>query len=463
MSALVKSLSSLIGAQNCISDAAEMDPFLQEWRGRIKGKALAVMLPQNTEHVSEIVKFCAANHVTITPQGGNTGLVGASVPDEAQSILLSLKRMSAVRSINADDFSMEVEAGCVLQKAKEDAVAQNRLLAMTLASEGSATIGGLIATNAGGSFTLKYGNMREQVLGLEAVLPNGTIWNGLRSLRKNNSGYDLKQLLIGAEGTLGIITAATLKVLPLADSVNTALVALASPVDALRLLGFIREETNDTLAAFELMPAIAINTLCQKAKSQPAPFAQTYPWLALLETHEHGESDLLANALEKALADKIILDATLAQNKSQQRAFWNIREGIVEAQKILGPSLKHDLAVPVGAIPELIEKGGAVVEKLIPGARPYLFGHVGDGNIHFNISPPDGMKAESFTQLREAVATALHDLALALGGSLSAEHGIGRFKRDEFQRTVNRAEFEAMRAIKHALDPENIMNPGVLF
>lgn len=463
MSLDIKSLSSLIGAQNCLNDKDAMQPFLQEWRGRMKGNALAVMLPQNTQQVAEIVKFCAANRIALTPQGGNTGLTGASVPEEAQSIVLSLKRMSRIRAIRADDFSMEVDAGCILQKAKEEAAAQNRLLAMTLASEGSATIGGLIATNAGGSFTLKYGNMREQVLGLEVVLPDGAIWNGLRSLRKNNSGYDLKQLFIGSEGTLGVITAATLRLLPAANAINTALVALASAADAIALLGFLREETQETIAAFELIPSLAIDTFCHKTKAQPAPFAQDYPWLALVETHDQVENTRLSTALETALEKKRILDATMAQTEGQKKAFWQLREGIVEAQKSLGPSLKHDLAAPIHAIPALINNGSAAVEKIMAGARPYVFGHIGDGNIHFNISPPEGMKADIFSAARENIAAALHDAALALGGSLSAEHGIGRFKRDEFHRTVNRTEFETMRSIKHALDPENIMNPGVLF
>jgi FAD/FMN-containing dehydrogenase len=462
---LITKLQAVIGPESCLESEADKQPFLQEWRGRMQGKALAVMLPKTTLQVAELMRFCLQEKIAIVPQGGNTGLVGASVPEEARSIILSLKRMNAIRALEADDFSMVAEAGVILQKARDAAAAQNRLLAMTLASEGSATIGGLIATNAGGSFTVLYGNMREQVLGLEAVLPDGRIWNGLRSLRKNNSGYDLKQLLIGSEGTLGIITAATLKLRPLPTRVETALIGLASPAAALAALTFLRETTEDRLAAFELMPRLAIETACKGHEAPREPFAGACPWYALVEVHEGKATaeNIMEAALEHLFQDGIVLDAAIAESAAQGKAFWHLREAIVEAQKQLGASLKHDLAVPVSRIPELIAQGSALAEKMIPGIRPYLFGHVGDGNIHFNLSQPGSMAKEAFIAEREAIAAALHDLALKLGGSISAEHGIGRFKRDEFHRTVSAVEFETMRSIKKTLDPDGLLNPGVIF
>ncbi|MBY0428851.1 MAG: FAD-binding oxidoreductase, partial [Alphaproteobacteria bacterium] len=329
------------------------------------------------------------------------------------------------------------------------------------ASEGSACIGGLAATNAGGSFTLRYGNMREQILGIEAVLPDGSIWNGLRSLRKNNAGYDLKQLLIGSEGTLGIITAATLKLLPKPQRTETALIALQSPEQAIEVLGKLRAATEDTLAAFELMPRIAIDAAVEYCH-QRMPFDS--PWYALIETHATTDNSAnLQSALEALLGGNLIQDAVVSESIAQNRSFWALREAIVAAQSHLGASLKHDISLPVSKIAQCIEQGSNLVGKLISGARPYSFGHVGDGNIHFNISQPEGTDKEAFVSKRDTVASALHDLVISLGGSISAEHGIGRFKRAEFHRTIAPTELELMRSIKKAIDPKGIMNPGVLF
>ncbi|MBI3419886.1 MAG: FAD-binding oxidoreductase [Proteobacteria bacterium] len=454
--------SKILGDKSVIRNASEMDAYMKEWRGRVVGKSPCVLLPQTTEQVSAIVKICAAQKIALVPQGGNNGLVGAGVPTTDNSMItLSLKRMNKIRVLDADDFSMIAEAGCILTVAKEAAALQSRLLAMTLASEGSASIGGLIATNAGGSYTLRYGNMREQVLGLEAVMADGSVVSELRSLRKNNSGYDLKQLLIGSEGTLGIITAARLKLLPKPNLVEAALVALPDVKSAITALGVLREATADRLSAFELMPRLAIDSAVRFLNKRE-PFDKTYPWYALVETHDSGGSGTLEKALEILFGKNLALDATVAQNQAQHRAFWNLREGIVEAQKSLGASLKHDLAAPVGRIAELIEKGSAVVEKTIPGTRIYAFGHAGDGNIHFNLSPPEGMSKEAFLAKREEMAARLNDLVLALGGSISAEHGIGRFYRDEFLRTGDPLQIALMRKIKAAFDPQNILNPGVL-
>lgn len=462
MQELLEKLTALLGPSGIITAEQDKQSYLHEWRGRIISKSPAVLLPKTTKDVSEIVKLCTVFNTPLVPQSGNTGLVGASVPSEDNSSLcISLKRMDVIRSIDAADFSMIAEAGCILQNVQEAAAAQDRLFAMTLASEGSACIGGLAATNAGGSFTLRYGNMREQILGIEAVLPDGSIWNGLRSLRKNNAGYDLKQLLIGSEGTLGIITAATLKLLPKPQRTETALIALNNPSQAIEVLGKLRAATEDTLAAFELMPRISIDAAVKHC-NQRDPFDS--PWTALIETHAtSGRSTNLQAVLEELLNVGAIQNAIVAENIAQNHSFWALREAIVEAQSHLGASLKHDISLPVSKIARCIEQGSALVIKLIPGARPYTFGHVGDGNIHFNISQPEGMDKEAFTAKRDGVASILHDLVISLGGSISAEHGIGRFKKSEFHRTIAPTELELMRSIKKAIDPKGIMNPGVLF
>ncbi|NDE91418.1 MAG: FAD-binding oxidoreductase, partial [Alphaproteobacteria bacterium] len=357
MNELLEKLIALLGPANVLTANADKQSYLHEWRGRVTSKSPAVLLPKNIAEVSEIIKLCAAYKIPLVPQSGNTGLVGASVPDDTNTALcLSLKRMNAIRSIDVNDFSMVAEAGCILQHVQEVADAQNRLFAMTLASEGSACIGGLIATNAGGSFTLRYGNMREQVLGIEAVLPDGTIWNGLRALRKNNSGYDLKQLLIGSEGTLGIVTAATLKLLPKPARTQTALIALADVNAAIDVLAQLRSTTHDTIAAFELMPRIAVDA-AQKHCAMRKPFDAN--WTALIETHgDTGLADILTPLLEK---DQI-QNAAIAETIAQSRDFWALRESIVEAQKHLGASLKHDISIPISQIARCIEQGSTLVE-----------------------------------------------------------------------------------------------------
>ncbi len=462
MKELLDKLTTLLGPGGIITAEQDKVAYLHEWRGRIKSNSPAVLLPKTTAEVSEIVKLCAATNTPLVAQSGNTGLVGASVPSEDNSSLcISLKRMNSIRSIDTSDFSMIAEAGCILQTIQEAASAQHRLFAMTLASEGSACIGGLAATNAGGSFTLRYGNMREQILGLEAVLPDGSIWNGLRSLRKNNAGYDLKQLLIGSEGTLGIITAATLKLLPKPERIETALIALTSPNQAIEVLGKLRSASEDTLAAFELMPRIAIDAAV-KFCHQRNPFQAD--WIALIETHStSGRSENLQAVLGELLEANLIQNAVVSESIAQNRSFWALREAVVAAQQHLGASLKHDISLPIGRIADCIEQGSALVERIVPTARPYTFGHVGDGNIHFNISQPEAMDKNVFIALRETIASALHDLVISLGGSISAEHGIGRFKKTEFHRTVSPIELQMMQRIKATLDPKGIMNPGVLF
>lgn len=461
----ITALEKILGPQGIIVDPHDIVPYMHEWRGRMKGQSRAVLRPRNTDEVAALVHYCATHHIPLVPQGGNTGLVGASVPPEdGSALLISLKRMNNIRKMDAADFSMVAEAGCILADVQKAADNAGRYFAMTLASEGSATIGGLVATNAGGSLTLRYGNMREQVLGLEAVMPNGQIWHGLKSLRKNNTGYDIKQLLIGSEGTLGIITAATLKLMPRPAHKETAFLAFETPQQALEALALLRHFTEDRLAVYELLPGLAIETAARFISGVQNPFTTTYPWAALIETHTLGDDApaTLANSLEKILARGVIIDATLASSSAQARQFWHLREAVVEAQKHLGASLKHDLSVPISQMPVLIIEGKKLAQNIIPDCRLYAFGHVGDGNIHFNISPPEGMDNAGFIAQQETMARTLHDLAIHLGGSISAEHGIGRFKREEFHRTTSSLDLALLQHIKTALDPYIIMNKGVL-
>lgn len=458
-------LTALLGPQGVLTNPHDIAPYMREWRGRLHGKTPAILLPSNTDEVASIVKHCAGNGIPLVPQGGNTGLVGAGIPlEETGALLISLKRMNKIRALDAVDYSMVAEAGCILANVQKAALEADRYFALTLASEGSATIGGLCATNAGGALTLRYRNMREQVLGLEAVLPDGRIWNGLKTLRKNNTGYDLKQLLIGSEGTLGIITAASLMLMPRPHHIETAFLAFETPEKAIAALSELRSRSEDTLAVFELLPQIAIESAVKFSHGIQPPFAQSYPWAALIETHGlNAEAQpFLMPLLEALLEKELIVDATPAASLAQAEQFWRLREAVVAVQKRLGASLKHDLAVPIGNIPRLLEEGDAVVQHLIPGARLYAFGHAGDGNLHFNISQPEGMASAAFTEKRGALAAALHDCALSLGGAISAEHGIGRFKRDEFHRTASPETLSLVRSVKAALDPMDIMNPGVL-
>jgi len=464
MQAILTHLTHLLGEAGIVRAAADKAPYLREWRGRLEGDSTAVLLPKSTAEVAAVVRLCVQHGICLVPQGGNTGLVGGSVALKQQnSLLLSLKRLNRLRAVDAANFSLVAEAGCVLAAVQQAAAEAGRFFPLQLGSQGSATVGGLIATNAGGTMTLRYGNMRAQVLGLEVVLADGSIWHGLRGLRKNNSGYDLKQCFIGSEGTLGIITAACLTLVNPPRHPRTAILACASPQQALAVLGVLHAD----LAAFELMPQLAIQTATTHSTGHSTghspscrnPFTTPYPWLALVETHNIALEPALATLLEKNL----ILDAVLAEDSVEAAQFWQLREAIVAAQKQLGASLKHDIAVPVSAIPAFLDAAARVVEETIPGARLYAFGHVGDGNIHCNISQPVAMCAAAFTAQREAMAMLLHDLALQHGGSISAEHGIGRFKREEFHRTVAPVELAMMRQVKQSLDPKGIFNPGVLF
>jgi len=460
-------LRRIVGAKGWLDDPDIMAPYLTEWRGLITGKAPAVLRPGSTEEVAAVVKICAEHDVPIVPQGGNTGLVGGGVPSTAgDQLLVNLGRMNRIRDIDPLDYTVTVEAGCVLADLQMAAKSENRLFPLSLAAEGSCQIGGNLATNAGGILTVRYGNMRDLVLGLEVVLPDGRIWNGLRKLRKNNTGYDLKHLFIAAEGTLGIITAATLKLFPLPQHVAIAMVAVPSPQASVELLSELRLQTGDAITAFELVPRLALELACRHVPGVADPFTAPHPWYVLMEVGAGGRQGDIGVSMEEALAGAIerglVLDAVVAQNMAQGQQFWRMRESLAEVQKEEGGSIRHDISVPVSRVPQFLEVATAAVLELMPDARPMPFGHVGDGNIHFNILKPSGLDSKAFQAQTADINELVHDILLSMGGSISAEHGIGAVRREELARTADPLELELMRNIKAVLDPRGLMNPGKL-
>ena len=453
---LLDRLKAIVGPGGWTSDPAELRPQLTEWRGRYTGQTPLMVRPRNSGEVSAVVRACAESGTGIVPQGGNTGLCGGAIP--AGEILLSLGRMNAIRSLSATDYSIVAEAGCILADVKAAAAEVDRLFPLSVAAEGSCQIGGNLSTNAGGINTLRYGNAREQVLGLEVVLPDGRLWDGLRTLRKDTAGYDLKQLFIGAEGTLGVITAASLRLYPRVHNLQTALVALSSARDAIELLAHLRDALGDRLQAFELIQARALRFVLKHVPASRDPFGARHAWYALVETSH--EADGMETQLARALETSLAADAVVAKNRGEAQQFWRLRHAVSEAQKFEGASLKHDISVPIDRIGEFIDAAGAAVLKRIPEARIVAFGHVGDGNVHFNVSQPESWAAERFLAERAAVAAIVYDVTASFNGSISAEHGIGQSKRDDLGRYRSETELALMRAVKQALDPANIMNPG---
>jgi D-lactate dehydrogenase (cytochrome) len=456
-------IRAAVGPAGAIEDAAGMAPYLAEERGLLRGAARLVVRPQSTAEVAAVVRLCAAARIPIYPQGGNTGLCGGAVP-EAQGIVLSLGRMKRVRALDPINFAITVEAGAVLadvQRAAEDA---DRLFPLSLGAEGSCQIGGNLSTNAGGIAVLRYGNMRELTLGLEVVLPDGTVWEGLKGLRKDNTGYDLKQLFIGGEGTLGIITAATLKLFPRPLAVETAFLALDKVADAMALFARARAITGDQLTAFELIPRFGLDIAVAHIPDVHDPLARTYPWYVLLELSSSQAGQGLRQALDELLAammtEGLIVDGTIAESGPQARALWRIREAMVEAQKQIGASIKHDVSVPVSEVAAFIAGATEAVAARFPGVRPIPFGHVGDGNIHFNIAQAADGDGKAFLAATPAINHAVHDVAARLHGSISAEHGIGLLKRAELAHYKDKVALDLMRKVKDALDPGGIMNPG---
>lgn len=452
-----------------LTDAADLEPFLIDWRRRYVGRALAVAMPDSVEEVAAVVRWCAEQRVAVVPQGGNTGLAGAATPDEAgRSIVLSLARLKRVRAVDTVNNSITVEAGCTLAEVRAAAEAAGRLFPLSLPSEGSCTIGGNLSTNAGGVAVLRYGNARELCLGLEVVSADGDIWHGLRGLRKDNTGYDLRDLFIGAEGTLGVITAATLKLYPQPAAQITAMAAVGDPHAALRLLEQAQSALGSSLTAFELISDLCLELVAKHFPEHRRPFAQPSPYYVLLETSDsEGEAHAAAMfeaLMERAIETGIVTDAVVATSGAQSRALWALRELISDAQALTGKNIKHDVSVPISSIGEFVERTNAELQRRFPGIRMVVFGHLGDGNLHYNVSPPVDRTGpaheDEFLALQPAINRVTHDAVHAFGGSISAEHGLGQLRRDEAARYKSTVEMALMRRIKQALDPLGIMNPG---
>ncbi len=462
MSDVLAQIKAVVGPKGFSEDPAEIAPHLEEWRSKYKGHSPLLVKPASAREVGAVVAMCHQAGTPIVPQGGNTGLVGGQIPFNGE-ILLSLSRMNAIRALDAQDASMVVEAGAILANAQAAADAQNLMLALSLASEGTTTIGGLISTNAGGVNVLRYGMMREQVLGLEVVLSDGRVLDLLRTLRKDNTGYDLKQLFIGAEGTLGIVTAAAIKLFPKPAQRATAFVAVPDVPCAVKLLACLQDGTNGLLNAFELMSRSGLDLVLAHIPGAQDPLSEPSPWYVLCEASgASGIDAAFQAALESALENGIATDAAIASSEGQRQALWRLRESMSEAQKLEGPSLKHDISVPLSAAAAFIDTAIASVRNALPEARPVPFGHLGDGNLHFNFQLTRGGDAEHFLGRWDEIQQIVHDIVHDFGGSFSAEHGVGVMKREALRRYKTAAEVDLMRSLKRMLDPKNILNPGKL-
>ena len=455
-------IRDLVGPKGWIDDPADLEPFLVEERGLFHGACAAVVKPASTEELARVVRLCADAGIAIVPQGGNTGLVGGGVPDGG--IVLSTARMNRIRAIDPVNRTISLEAGVILADVQAAAEEAGALFPLSLGAEGSCRIGGNLATNAGGITVVRYGNARDMVLGLEVVLPDGRIWDGMRELRKNNTGYDLKQVFLGSEGTLGIITAAVLKLYPKPRAAETALAAVPSVRAALDLFNRTNELAGDSLTAFEFMARIGIDFVLKHVPDTVDPFTERHPFYALIKLTSTRSNATLKDTLESILADAfeegLVEDAVIAASEAQSDALWRIRESIPEGQKPEGGSIKNDVSVPLSRVPEFIESATAAVEQAMPGIRVVPFGHFGDGNIHFNLSQPVGADPKAFLAEWDRFDRIVADIATGLGGSFSAEHGIGRLKRVDMTRYKSDVEMDLMRALKRAIDPRNIMNPG---
>ncbi len=463
--ATLDQLRAAVGDGGWLQSPAEIAPFLEDFRGLYRGSAPLVLLPKSLEEVRRILGICHQNAVAIVPQGGNTSYCGAATPDASGTqVVLAMRRLNRVREIDADNDSMIIEAGLTLAAAQAAARGANRLFPLSLGSEGSAQIGGNLATNAGGTAVLRYGMMRDLVLGLEVVLADGRVLAALKKLRKDNTGYDVKSLFVGSEGTLGVITAAALKLFPLPADTATALASTNSPEHALALLARLRAAAGDHLTAFELLPRRAVELTVQYIDGVADPLASEAPWyvLAELSSPSMGQNlaDLLNAQLEAAAAAGVVSNALIASSLAQAAAMWKLRESVPEAQRHHGASLKHDLSVPISAVPRLIERGTALMRRLAPDGEPIAYGHAGDGNLHFNLGQKKGTDRAAFLARQPALEEAMFDLTASLGGSFSAEHGIGRLRAAQLRLRTDPAEFEIMRGLKRLLDPQGILNPG---
>ncbi len=448
-----------------LTEPADTARFLTDWRGLWTGRALAVAQPDDTAAVAAVVRWCAQSGIPIVPQGGNTGMSGGATPDTSgTAIVLSLERLNQIRSIDPINNSVVVEAGCILQNVQAAAEQISRFFPLSLAAEGSCTIGGNLACNAGGTGVLRYGMIRDLCLGLEVVTADGAVWDGLKALRKDNSGYDLRDLFIGSEGTLGIITAAVLKLFPRPTAHVTAFAGINRPADALSLLELLREQHQDALTGYEILSAECLGMVIDHHPDARAPLETALPWYLLVEFSGFGEEPELRAKLEtvlgKAFEQDLIVDAAIAGSIGQSRDFWALREGIAEAQGALGKTIKHDIAVPVSAIADFLTETDAAVMARWPELRQVTFGHVGDGNLHYNFSPAAGQGGAEFLAVQEELNALVHDIVIRHGGTISAEHGLGVLRRDEAARLGSPVGQRLQRAIKQALDPYGLLNPG---
>jgi len=458
-------LREILGADAVLTAAADCAPYLTDHRQLYHGAALAVLRPRTVAQVSQVLSCCNAARVGVVPHGGNTSYCGGATPDESgRQLVLSLQRLNRIRSLDAANYSLVAEAGCVLGQLHAAAGQAERCLPLTLGSQGSCQIGGNLSTNAGGTSVLRYGMARDLVLGLEVVLADGRVLEALSALRKDNTGYDVKSLFLGAEGTLGVITAATLKLFPMARDVATAFTAVTDVRAAVTLLARLREATSDRVSSFELIPRIAVELTTRHIPQVTDPLDRAHDWYVLCEVSSShpadGMEELLGNALSAALGDDLVRDAAVARNERERAALWKLRESIPEAQRKDGASLKHDIAVPVAALPDFLARASAWVSANVPLGRLIAYGHLGDGNLHFNLNAVPGVDAQRFLAEAPRVGRAIHDLVREFGGSFSAEHGIGRLKVGELEHYANAVELQLMRAVKTAFDPHGIMNPG---
>ncbi|MEW4457562.1 FAD-binding oxidoreductase [Roseibium algicola] len=457
--------AEMIGAANVLTSPDDQAPYLTEWRDLYQGVTPMVLRPGSTEEVSAVMTYAYQNDLKVVPQGGNTGLVGGQIPQETgDEIVLSLSRLNKVRAVDPAGFTITAEAGVVLETLQNEAENVDRLFPLALGAQGSCQIGGNISTNAGGTAVLAYGNTRDLVLGLEVVLPTGEIWNGLRTLRKDNTGYDLKQLFIGGEGTLGIITAAALKLFPRPKKLEAAFVGLPDPHAALKLFTLAKAQAGPVLTGFEIMPRVGVEFCLRHLEGARDPLEGEHAWYVLMELSSGSEAfpvrDLMESILGEAFEEGLVEDAAFAQNLTQVQDFWHIRHGMSEVQKPEGGSIKHDVSVPVASIPDFLDKAMVAVEDFVPGCRPVPFGHIGDGNIHFNVSQPVGADKEDYLAKWDEMNTIVHGIVGEFGGSISAEHGIGRLKRDLLKDVKQGIELDLMKRIKDAFDPKGLLNPG---
>ena len=445
-------------------DPADAPGHLVEPRGKARGRAALILRPQSTDEVAAIVRDCAASRVGVVPYGGGTGLVGGQVSIEGpRPVVLSLERMNRIRAVDIEDDAMIVEAGCTLEAVQTAAAEADRLFPLSYASEGSARIGGALSVNSGGVQVLRYGNARDLCLGLEAILPDGSTHHGLKPLRKDNTGYDLRHLLIGAEGTLGVVTAAALKLFPRPADTATAFCAIPSPAHAITLLRRLQSRLGEIVSAFELIARAGLDFRDAAGLGPSAPIAERHDWSVLIEIGGRGARAALEEALAEAFEAGLALDGVLAESEAQRQALWAVRETIPEANRLVGAIASHDVSTPIARLPAFIDAAGAAVAAIDPAFRVNCFGHIGDGNLHYNVFPPEGRAVDDYRDRAAEITTAVHDLVDAHGGSISAEHGVGRFKTADLARYGDPAKLAAMRAIKDALDPHGVMNPGAVF